>query len=173
MSAVRIRPYSLGDAEALCDAVLESRAQLSQWMDWAHPAYSIADSRPWVEASVEKFAAGTELNFVIESDAGRFLGGCGLNDFTPGGPRANLGYWVRSSATRGGVASAAARRLAAWAWESTNLVRLEVLVAVGNLASLRVAEKIGAQREGVLRKRVAAHGTLHDAVMHSLIRPAC
>lgn len=173
MSAQRIRPYAVGDAEALCAAVLESREQISRWMDWAHPAYSIADSRTWVAASVEKFASGTELNFVIESDSDRFLGGCGLNDLAPDGLRANLGYWVRSSSARGGVATEAARQLAAWAWKNTKLVRLEVLVAVGNEASLRVAEKLGAQREGVLRRRVSAGGALHDAVMHSLIRSDC
>jgi RimJ/RimL family protein N-acetyltransferase len=173
MSAPRIRPYATGDAEALCDAVLESRERLAQWMDWAHPAYALADSRTWVEASVQKFAAGSEYNFVIEAQSGRFLGGCGLNDLVADSPRANLGYWVRDSSARVGVATAAARELAHWAWANTKLVRLEVLVVVGNVASLRVAEKLGAQREGVLRRRVAARGALHDAVMHSLIRPGC
>jgi len=42
-------------------------------------------------------------------------------------------------------------------------------VAVGNAASIRVAEKIGGVREGVLRSRLLLHGEFHDAVLFSVI----
>jgi len=58
-----------------------------------------------------------------------------------------------------------------WAFASTELVRLEILVAISNLPSQRVAEKAGAVREGVLRRRLLLHGVSHDAVMFSLTRP--
>jgi len=51
------------------------------------------------------------------------------------------------------------------------LVRLEVVVSVENAASLRVAEKAGAIREGVLRSRLLLHGRMHDAVMLAFVRP--
>jgi len=57
-----------------------------------------------------------------------------------------------------------------WAMVNTNLIRLEILIAVGNIASQRVAEKAGAVREGTLRKRLLLHDEPHDAVMFSLIR---
>lgn len=56
------------------------------------------------------------------------------------------------------------------AMENTNLIRLEILIAVGNTASQRVAEKVGAVREGILRKRLVLHDEAHDAVMFSLVR---
>ena len=46
-----------------------------------------------------------------------------------------------------------------------------VVFAVSNLPSQRVAEKAGAVREGVLRRRLLLHGVSHDAVMFSLTRP--
>jgi RimJ/RimL family protein N-acetyltransferase len=49
------------------------------------------------------------------------------------------------------------------------LNRIEILVAVDNLASQRVAAKVGAVREGILRNRLLLHGKIHDAVMFSLI----
>jgi hypothetical protein len=45
---------------------------------------------------------------------------------------------------------------------------LEMLVATSNMRSLRAAEKFGATREGVLRRRLFLHGTHHDAVVFSL-----
>ena len=83
----------------------------------------------------------------------------------------NLGYWVRSSQTGHGIATKAAQQAAAWAFANTNLQRLEILTALGNIASQHVALKLGARREGVLSSRLFIHGVFHDAVMHSLIRP--
>lgn len=61
--------------------------------------------------------------------------------------------------------------LADWVFDNTELQRLEIVVAVGNATSQRVAEKAGALREGVLRARLRIHGAFHDAVMYSLVRP--
>ena len=68
------------------------------------------------------------------------------------------------------LATQAVKSLAAWAFANTDLIRLEIVVALGNAASLRVAEKAGARREGTLRKRLFFHGVAHDAAMFSLVR---
>jgi len=41
---------------------------------------------------------------------------------------------------------------------------------VGNVASHRVAEKCGAVREGVLKRRLMLHGTARDATLLSITR---
>ena len=82
---------------------------------------------------------------------------------------ANLGYWVRTSATGKGIASRATRLVAGFAFEELKLQRVEIMAAVGNIASQRVAEKAGAIREGVLRKRLLNDDRPLDAVLFSLI----
>jgi RimJ/RimL family protein N-acetyltransferase len=77
---------------------------------------------------------------------------------------------VRTSAAGGGVATRAARLARDWAFASTDLIRLEIVVSVGNHRSLRVAEKAGAVREGILRRRLITHGKAHDAVVFSFTR---
>jgi RimJ/RimL family protein N-acetyltransferase len=79
-------------------------------------------------------------------------------------------YWVRTSATRRGVATAAVRALTEFAFRETNLVRLEIVVALGNVASHRVAGKVGALREGVAHDRLYAHGQSHHAIISALLR---
>jgi ribosomal-protein-serine acetyltransferase len=79
---------------------------------------------------------------------------------------------VRTSATGHGVAAEAVRQVAAFAFGTTDLVRLEIVCAVGNEASQRVAERAGAMREGVPRHRLLLHGQSVDAVMYSLVRGA-
>jgi RimJ/RimL family protein N-acetyltransferase len=68
------------------------------------------------------------------------------------------------------VATAAATRIRDWGFANTDLVRLEILVAVGNIASRRVAERAGAVYEGTLRSRLLVHGTRHDAAMYAFIK---
>jgi RimJ/RimL family protein N-acetyltransferase len=139
-------------------------------MPWCHPEYSIMESRSWLDVQVPAFEAGTAFEFAIVSTRGHYLGGCGLNQIDKANNRANLGYWVRSTAARRGAATAAVRSIRKWAFENTNLVRLEIVVATGNAASHRVAEKAGAVREGVLRRRLLLHGVAHDATMFSFTR---
>jgi RimJ/RimL family protein N-acetyltransferase len=49
------------------------------------------------------------------------------------------------------------------------LIRIEIVVAVGNFGSQRAAEKAGAYREGLLRNRIVQRGEARDAYMFSLI----
>jgi RimJ/RimL family protein N-acetyltransferase len=167
---IRIRPYTAADAQEVWRAAEESQSELLPWMPWYHVGYQVRETRSWLEMQVNAFRIGTEYAFAIESGDGRYLGGCGLSQIDALNRRANLGYWVRTSATRHGVARAAVGQLAAWAFAHTDLVRLEIVVATTNAASQRVADRSGAQREGVLRRRLCVRGQFQDAVMFSLIK---
>ena len=168
----RIRPYQPDDAEALWQAVQESVAEVQPWLSWCHPAYSKAAAEEWATRQARLAAAGSrELAFAIVGPDGRFLGGCGVNQINEVHRFGNLGYWVRTSATGHGVASEAVRQTAEHVFRHTDLVRLEIVCAVDNLRSPRVAARAGALREGVLRSRLELHGRWVDAVMFSLVRP--
>jgi RimJ/RimL family protein N-acetyltransferase len=169
---VEIRPYTVEDAPAVCEAALESCAELSPWMPWCHARYSIEESRAWLAVQVPAFRDGSAFEFAIVAANGRYLGGCGLNQVDTINSRANLGYWVRSSVTRRGVATTAVGWLREWGFRYTDLIRLEVVIAVENHASLRVAQKAGAAFEGILRQRLWLHGIAHDAAMWSFTRTA-
>jgi RimJ/RimL family protein N-acetyltransferase len=170
-SPVVIRQHRERDVEASYSAVRESIEELGRWMPWCHPGYSLQDAKEWVSGATARFIERSAFEFVISNDGGDYLGGCGLSQLRPVDRVANLGYWVRSSQTSQGIATSAAREVAAWAFAQTNLVRLEIVVAVGNVGSQRVAEKVGARREGVLRKRLFLNGRSEDALMFALFRP--
>jgi ribosomal-protein-serine acetyltransferase len=167
-----LRAYEPDDAGALREAVRESVAEVFPWLAWCHAQYSMAEAVEWIRSRRQLAAEGREYTFAIVGDSGRFLGGCGINQINRIHKFGNLGYWVRSSATGRGVASEAVRQLADFAFQSTDLVRLEIVCAVGNERSQRVAVRAGAVREGLLRRRLVLHGQPVDAVMYSLVREA-
>jgi RimJ/RimL family protein N-acetyltransferase len=168
----RIRSYETEDAEALWEAVRESVTDLSPWLPWCDASYSLADATKWATEHARPAAAGHELAFAIVGPSGEYLGGCGINQINSIHRFGNLGYWVRTTATGRGVATSAVRQVAEFAFRATDLVRLEIVCALGNVRSQRVAERAGATREGVLRNRLLIRGKRLDAVMYSLVRQA-
>ena len=171
MSSVYIRPYKPEDASEMTVAVLESVADISPWMPWCHPGYAESDAATWIQMTLDGHREGTMYDFAIVDDAGRYSGGCGINQINRAMGVANLGYWVRSSATGRGIAPAAVRQLIPWAFSNTPLHRLEIVAAIDNIRSQRVAEKVGAHRDAVLRKRALVRGQPSDAVLLSVLRP--
>ncbi len=167
---VTLRVPGQADVGPLWEAVGESMEELRRWMSWFHEGYSESDVRRWVETSQRDFEADDDFNFVItERGAGTMLGACGLNKVDNANRLANLGYWVRATATGNGTATEAAALVAHWALGDIGLIRLEVVAATSNRPSLRVAEKLGAKREGLARNRFWLGGAVHDAAVFSLV----
>ncbi len=167
---ILLRPYRMNDVDGLFHAVRESIKEISVWLPFAHENYSIKESKDWIKKRPKEWKEGITYDFAIfDTQNGDMVGGCGLNEIDERNGKANLGYWVRTSYTGRGVAVVAARLLAKWGFEALNLKRIEIGIAVGNKRSLRVAEKVGAKREGILRNRINIRDKMHDAVMHSLI----
>ena len=165
-----LRPFRDDDVGRLYEAVRESIAEVSPWLSWCHQDYSIEESREFISSRARAAESEEWYSFgIFEEDTERFLGGVGLNFINRVHRMGNLGYWVRTSAAGRGIATKAARLMARFSFEQVGLHRVEILAAVPNLASQRVAEKAGAVREGVLRKRLLIGGESQDAVLFSLI----
>jgi ribosomal-protein-serine acetyltransferase len=169
-SGFGIRPYRITDIPLLYEAASESIEQVYPWLPWCHPGYTLDESRSWVYYAIDAWAGASEYEFVIFHKTEKaFAGGVGLNQISMVYRMANLGYWVRSSKAGRGAATAATRLAAEFGFRRLGLKRIEIVVAVENKASQRVAEKVGATREGILRNRLYMHDRAFDAVMFSLI----
>ena len=172
VSEIRLRRYQPEDVEAIYEAVIESMAELSAWMPWCHAGYSRLDTQNWVEGRPGAWERNEEWSFLITDDQDRLLGGCGIHRMDLKHGVGELGYWMRTSNTRCGIATQATRQLSQWAFTEAGLERIEILAAVDNLPSQRVAEKAGAVREGILRGRIDLHGRRHDCVLFAILKSA-
>jgi ribosomal-protein-serine acetyltransferase len=153
MPVIHLRPFHERDARAVYEAVQESAPDISYWMPGLHADLTLADIGNYIAAQTHLRAAESVYAFAIVDEEETFLGGCGLS------------HIVRPH----GIAAAAVRELARIAFTETGLRRVEIVVAVENAPSIRVAEKAGAQWEGRLRNRIAIGARVHDAFLFSLI----
>jgi ribosomal-protein-serine acetyltransferase len=165
-----LRPYQQSDAMAMSAAARESAGAVGRWMTWAKSDFNDYDAACWFERCSQVRANGFGHEFGIFAMDGRFVGGCGLNQFSSINKLCNLGYWVRQSEQRNGAATSAVLALRDLGLGSLGLARIEIAVAEGNLASLGVARKAGATYECLARNRLQIHGKAVAAHILSFVR---
>jgi ribosomal-protein-serine acetyltransferase len=168
-TATTIRPWRGEDADALFEAVRESIDTLSPWLPWCHPGYRIEETVAWLSHCEAQATSGRGHHFAVHARSGLLAGAVGLSEISARYRSANLGYWVRRSMLRRGVATSAVRLAADFAFRQLGLVRLEIAVLPENLPSAGVAERAGARFEGIARNRIVVHSQPHDALMYSLV----
>lgn len=132
--------------------------------------YTDEVSRSFVERRRADWDSDDERSFAItDAVTGNFLGSIARHQRTI--HRAEFGYWLAPDARGRGVATRALRLIADWSLSSTGLIRLELFTHLDNLASGRVAERAGFEREGVRRAwDLDRDGNPYDAVFYVLIR---
>ena len=163
-----LRPFQYEDSIQLYQAVHESLKELGPWMSWANEAYTEVTAREYISITRARWEEHTLFAFAITCDD-ELVGGCTLSSIHSIYRYCNLGYWVRRSRHGQGIAGRAAKLAARYAFEKVGLVRVEIVIAVGNQPSMRVAEKIGAHYEGILLNRMVVGRSIYDAHMYSLL----
>jgi RimJ/RimL family protein N-acetyltransferase len=157
-----LRPWTEDDVDALVAGCNDR--EVAHWIPLIPHPYTQADARAFLSGDV----APADYRFAITLD-GDVVGGIGMgvnsDDY-----RGRLGYWVAASARGRGICTRALRVLSRHALDEMHLQRLELITDPDNVASQRVAEKVGFQREGVLRAHLRhPDGRIRDSVMFSLL----
>jgi RimJ/RimL family protein N-acetyltransferase len=170
-----IRCYDPRDAPLLKDAVDSSIEHLRPFMAWVDDA-----PQPLEEhlALIKRFrvafdSAEAFVYGIFDRDEREQLGGTGLHPrIGPGG--LEIGYFVRASATRRGIATETSAALTRVAFEVCEADRLEIRIDPTNTASLGVPHKLGFPKEAMLRRRLPARAgePLRDVVIFTLFSEA-
>jgi len=108
-----------------------------------HDPLTHEEMQRWLQRNLDhQKQYGYGLFSVILKETGELIGDCGLEEMESEGG-AELGYDFRSDFWNQGYATEAALAVRDYAYEVLHLPRLISLIRVGNLASRRVAEKVG------------------------------
>jgi [ribosomal protein S5]-alanine N-acetyltransferase len=157
-----LRPFRPSDFAAARE--LDERSGEPGWVE----ELPEDDGGGMAEAFEKHRLQGSLLQLVIADPGdGAYLGEFSLAMVEPG--IAELGCAVVPAARRRGIATAALLLVSAWALETLALRRLQVTVDPRNSPALRVAERAGYHREGVMRAYREVNGRRIDAVLLSRI----
>jgi RimJ/RimL family protein N-acetyltransferase len=160
-----LRGWRMEDASAVYAACQDP--EIPRWIPFVPSPYTKDDAETYVRECVN---AGEERRpfAIVDPDTDHLLGAIDMRV----SPIRNghIGYWIVAEARGRGVCTAALRALSRWALDELELGRLELMTDPDNVASQRVAEKVGFRREGVLRSHLPHRdGRRRDSVMFSLL----
>lgn len=125
-----------------------------------------------MEFCIRPFRESTGIRWGISfRDRPALIGTLGYHQWVrEGAQRARMGYDLLREHRRQGIMTEAMRAAVAYGFTTMGLHRIEVLVDPVNSASLRLAERLGFHREGVLRENTYFRGRFIDDVIFSLLR---
>lgn len=162
-----LEPVRADHAGAMWHAVERSLPELRKWMAWA-PTTSPIRVAEFTARAEAAWTDGVSWEFVA-TNGNEVAGTLGINRYDEMWRAANLGYWVRSDLAGRGLATEAAAAVASFGFDVVGIHRLELVAAVDNIASQRVAEKLGFVREGIKRGGSLVEGASMDVVMFGLL----
>ncbi|MCF7752210.1 GNAT family N-acetyltransferase [Bacillus subtilis subsp. subtilis] len=138
---------------------------------WNHPAWTdIKQAYAQILDDLGAMHAGTQLKLGIREQANSpLLGICVVFGVDAGSRRAEIGYHLAPQAQGKGYMHEALQCFIAHLFDARGLRRLEAEIDPRNGPSAAVLERVGFQREGLLRERWCVAGELSDSALYGLL----
>ncbi len=166
---VRLEPLSLLHSEGLAEAGSDPAI----WRYMLYGNLSLPGAmEAWVRDILHRQAAGTDLPFtVIHKASGKVAGATRYLEIRAKDRGLEIGgTWYGTAFQRTGVNTETKYLLLRHAFETLGCIRVQFKADARNERSLRGIERIGAQREGVLRNHMLlSDGRRRDSVYFSII----
>jgi N-acetyltransferase len=166
---VRLEPLTFVHASDLFAALMIDPS-VWQWLPVAPPA-TLAEMEAVITSDLHAQAAGAKVVFVqIEQAAGRVVGSTTYLDINRPNRGLEIGStWIAKPWQRTGINTEAKYLLLRHAFEHLGAVRVQLKTDKRNRQSQAAIERIGAVREGILRKHmIVQDGFIRDTVMYSI-----
>jgi RimJ/RimL family protein N-acetyltransferase len=163
IDGLTLRPWSAPDAPA----VLAAFAEPSMERQADTGIGTLDQAQGWIQARQDQWSAGSAYSFAALTDDGDVLGSVAVSGVERRHLTGWVSYWTTAAAQGRGVATAACRTLASWAFTDLGLFRLELGHRVNNPASCRVASRAGFVVEGLERQKLLYDGVRYDVELHA------
>jgi [ribosomal protein S5]-alanine N-acetyltransferase len=129
------------------------------------------DALAYIARQHDRLTSGVGCSFAIADAAtDEAVGQIGLWTRDRGQGRAGVGFWIAPAHRRRGYATAALHAVSRWGFTLDGIERLELHVEPRNEGSWKAAERVGYQREGLLRSWLSVGGQRRDMYVYSLLR---
>ena len=165
-----LRPFRRRDVASMHEAVAASIDDLQPWLPWAE-GYDRGVAQRFVRESVGAWSEGRAFDFTIRAidDPDRHIGNVSVWPTSQQNRIGDVGYWIRSDETGRGFGAEATTRATQIGFEEMDLHKVQLRIAVGNVASDRIAEKLGFVMEGTLRDEVKIGARWLDHTIWSML----
>lgn len=112
---------------------------------------------------------GLELA-IADPGTGDFWGAMILHRFDWKDRRCEVGFWLVPDVRRHGYGTRATSLMVSWAFETLQLLRVEMTTTPDNVVVPKLARRLGFSHEGTLRKRAVERGRRVDVLWFGVLR---
>ncbi len=154
---LRLRPPVMDDAALIFERYAQD-TEVTRYLIW-RPHQTVEETRAFLRRCISEWENGSAFQWVLsrKEDGGLV----GMAEIRIDGYKADLGYLLARPHWGRGYMAEAVRAIIDWTLEQKGIYRIWAVCDVENSASVRVLEKVGMRREGVLR-RWSIHPNLGD-----------
>ena len=166
---VRLEPLDSRHA----DDLLEAAADPAIWLYMPVPKPgSVAQVRSWIEDTWKQASTGEQLPFaIVDAGSDRAIGSTRFLEIRREWRTLEIGWtWLAASKQRTAVNSETKFLLLRHVFEDLGALRVQFKTDLRNTRSQQSLERLGAVKEGVLRKsRINHDGYVRDSVCYSIL----
>jgi RimJ/RimL family protein N-acetyltransferase len=165
---VKLVPISMDHLEGLWEAAKPDQI----WMYMATKVRTRAETAQMIETALSEREKGTAYTFTVLGIKNKIVGSTRFMDISTFHKSAEIGWtWYHPSVWRTKVNTECKLLLLEHAFEKWNLTRVQLKIDSRNIRSQLAIERLGAVREGTLRKdRRLSDGYVRDTVYFSILR---
>ncbi len=172
--------------ESILTARLILRPSTVETYDWLYASQSDAAIMEYLDLKTlddlaterEKYRQGLVthnrkfvLFHILDKNTQRHIGGCALHNWLPLHRRAEVGYHISNPGDMNkGYMTEALKPILNFGFTQLNLNRIEANLDASNIPSLKLLERAGFIKEGLLRQHYILGDVILDSLVMSLLR---
>lgn len=164
-----LREYTFDDAQTIYDLIKDP--EIYKYMHWGPNSKEDTDNhiKMAIDAQKEIPRISYEMLITDKSNA-EVIGAAGIRVTKGSNREGSCGYWIKKDLWGRGIATEVTQRIIQLGFEEMKLNKISATAMPQNIGSIKVLEKVGMKKEGLLRDNIFAREKFHDSALLAILR---
>jgi len=159
----------LDQTDELYRLIADNRSHLDKHISFTQNK----DTRHKVKIFLREIAnfniGGQKFNLLIHYDQ-QIIGLIGFHKIDRLHARAEIGYWIGEHFQGKGIMQDVIPKFLQYGFEALAVNKVELLTLTKHERNIRLVEKLGFKKEGILREHYFMHDSFRDAILYSMLK---
>lgn len=168
-----LRPIESNDAEAFFQLIDTNRKRLEDFFAGTVSRNKTPEeTKVFVPDVIQRAANKTYFPFVIiDTTNSTVIGYVDIKSIDWSIPKAEIGYFIDKNYENRGITAKAVRKIISYAFDKLEMHKLFLRTHESNIGSIKIAEKNGFKKEGIIRSDYKmTSGVIIDVIYYGLLK---
>lgn len=156
-------------AKEIYNLATQNSAHLCEFLPWIDHANSVEFFDNFIADSLAKHEQNVEIPLVILNND-TIIGRIGIYNIDYKHKTGEIGYWISAEFQGRGIIANSSKSILNYAFQTTDLNRIEIKCSVQNVRSNAIPERLGFLHEGILRQAGFVRGAFHDINLYAICK---